>query len=284
MAVPPTGSSATLNFPGDALTFPMVRGRAIAYVFPMLAGKPWRMEFVLLLAAGLMISLSAGMASIFTLQALAPRLAKGGSEGFIHFLIGTASFQGVALVMLHFFLKAHGATWRELFGFDQPQWRRAVRLGLAFGVVVVPMALLLNKVSYEVIKWIQHAEPQQQLVVTILTKNAHWYQRVCFGIGAVVLAPVVEEVLFRGILYRAIKQQGYPQLALWGSSLFFAAIHSNLLTFLPLLGLALTFALLYERTDTLLAPIATHAVFNAVNFFLLLYAPKLNQSLGLFRL
>jgi membrane protease YdiL (CAAX protease family) len=43
------------------------------------------------------------------------------------------------------------------------------------------------------------------------------------------------------------------------------------MTFVPLTFLAMTFVLLYERTQTLLAPILTHALFNAVNFTLFLF-------------
>lgn len=246
----------------------------------MLAEKPWKWDYVLLLAAGLMFCLSAGTLSLFAFEALAPKFVKA-NQGFLRFIASTVSFHGGALVMVHFLLKAHGATWGELLGLDRPQWRRALRLGLAFGIIVVPLALLLNRVSYEALKWILQAEPEQQLVVSILEKNVRWYQRVCFGLGAIVLAPFVEEILFRGLLYRLIKQTGYPGLALWGSSLLFAAIHANLLTFAPLVGLAVVFVFLYERTGVLLAAIATHAVFNAANFYLLLYMPKLHRTFGL---
>ena len=70
--------------------------------------------------------------------------------------------------------------------------------------------------------------------------------------------PLVEEVLFRGILYPSVKQLGYPRLALWGTSLFFGLIHSNLMTFVPLTVLSLLLVWLYERTGNLLAPILTH--------------------------
>jgi membrane protease YdiL (CAAX protease family) len=49
----------------------------------------------------------------------------------------------------------------------------------------------------------------------------------------------------------------------------FAAIHGNLMTFVPLLVFALVLVALYERTDTLMAPFCLHASFNAVNFILL---------------
>jgi membrane protease YdiL (CAAX protease family) len=84
-----------------------------------------------------------------------------------------------------------------------------------------------------------------------------------------VLAPAAEEMLFRGILYPAIKQAGFPRLALWGTALLFAAIHLNLVTFFPLMVLALGLTWLYERTDNLWSSIIAHALFNAMNFVIL---------------
>ena len=89
------------------------------------------------------------------------------------------------------------------------------------------------------------------------------------GIITIGLAPFAEEVLFRGILYPWIKQLGFPRLALWSTSLLFAAIHLSPVSFVPLAALALGLAILYERTNNLLASIAAHALFNGFNFTLL---------------
>ena len=86
---------------------------------------------------------------------------------------------------------------------------------------------------------------------------------------AIVIAPPAEEAVFRGLIYPTIKRLGYPRLALWGTTLLFAAIHWNLASFLPLVLLALVLTWLYERTGNLLAPMVTHALFNAVNFMAL---------------
>ena len=83
---------------------------------------------------------------------------------------------------------------------------------------------------------------------------------------AVVVAPVTEELLFRGILYPFIKQRGYPRLALWGTAVLFGALHLNLMTFIPLTFLGLVLAWLYDTTDNLLAPIFAHSLFNTANF------------------
>jgi uncharacterized protein len=88
---------------------------------------------------------------------------------------------------------------------------------------------------------------------------------------ATLVAPVVEEILFRGILYTSVKQAGYPRLAFWASTLLFAAAHLNLLTFVPLAFFAAVLIWLYESTDNLLAPIAAHSVFNFANGLLLVF-------------
>jgi membrane protease YdiL (CAAX protease family) len=109
-------------------------------------------------------------------------------------------------------------------------------------------------------------QPEEQLPVRVLRASMSWPGRITLGAAAILLAPLAEEILFRGILYPAIKQAGYPHLALWGTVLLFAAVHMNAVTFLPLAVLALLLTALYERTNNLLAPIFAHALFNALNF------------------
>jgi membrane protease YdiL (CAAX protease family) len=116
-----------------------------------------------------------------------------------------------------------------------------------------------------------HLKPEEQQAVQTLQLASAWVARVALGAVTILLAPVAEEILFRGILYPWIKKEGFPRLALWSSALLFAAVHANLMTFLPLLVLAIALTLLYEKTDNLLAPITAHAVFNGMNFMALYY-------------
>ena len=76
----------------------------------------------------------------------------------------------------------------------------------------------------------------------------------------------------------AVKAAGFPRLALWGTALFFALIHFNLATFLPLLLLALVLTWLYEKTGNLLAPIAAHAAFNALQFAIFYLLPVATEK------
>jgi uncharacterized protein len=181
-------------------------------------------------------------------------------------LFAALSFQGAALVLLARFLREHQIRWSEAFGL-----RTAVPLALLLGVLValiaVPIGWTLQRVSAEVMMRFQ-VQPEAQPAVQVLFASETWLDRLILGVAAIVLAPVAEEMLFRGVLYPAIKQAGYPRFALWGTALAFAAMHLNVMIFLPLTLLALALTWLYERTNNLLAPILAHSLFNGVNFLL----------------
>jgi len=106
-------------------------------------------------------------------------------------------------------------------------------------------------------------------------------EKIVFGLLAIVLAPLVEESLFRGILYPAVKQLGYPRLALWGTSVLFGALHVNEPTFLPLVVFGLVLVRLYENFGNLLAPIVAHGFFNAANFAVLMFQDRFDHLLHL---
>ena len=90
-------------------------------------------------------------------------------------------------------------------------------------------------------------------------------------IFAIIVAPVCEELFFRGFAYPALKQRWGIWVALTTVSAAFAVIHLHLPSLGPLFALAIGLGLSYELTGSLLAPITMHALFNAANVAVLLY-------------
>ena len=92
-----------------------------------------------------------------------------------------------------------------------------------------------------------------------------------FLVGAA-LAPVAEEVYFRGFLFGWLRSCG-PVAAVIGSTLVFAAVHLNLqpIPFTQLVG-GLVFAISYEIEKNLIVPIVIHALGNAALFSISLLA------------
>ena len=89
---------------------------------------------------------------------------------------------------------------------------------------------------------------------------------------ACVAAPIVEETMFRGVLYRHLRDW-IPGSGRWASVFFaclvnsfvFAAIHPQGLMGIPVLGLlAVGFSLVREWRDSLFGPMLMHALNNGI--------------------
>ena len=89
---------------------------------------------------------------------------------------------------------------------------------------------------------------------------------------ACILAPIVEETMFRGVLYRNLREmtnrRGFTFSFLVSgllASFIFAVIHPQGLIFVPLLmSLALGFSILREWRGSLIAPMIAHAIQNGL--------------------
>jgi membrane protease YdiL (CAAX protease family) len=92
------------------------------------------------------------------------------------------------------------------------------------------------------------------------------------GFAAVFVAPVCEEIIFRGYFYAAAKKFAGPWVAAICSALIFAAAHGNLAALLPLFILALVLVVLYEKTGSLWAPIGVHFCFNGATVLIQIIA------------
>jgi membrane protease YdiL (CAAX protease family) len=233
----------------------------------MLSEKPWRGEAVLQFCGAQLLCFCFGLTIAGLLQK-AGLAAFRAPDGFGAVLLGTLGFQGAAWPLMVFFFWQHQIGWREALGFRGPQLSRAMLLAVLAVVILLPVALGLQQISAVVLTkfgW----QPEDQIAVTLLASAKSWGMRVYLGVFAVVLAPVAEEFIFRGMLYPFVKQLGWPRLAWLGVSFVFALIHYDAATFVPLFVLALALTWLYEKTDNLLAPIAAHSLFNGANLVLL---------------
>jgi len=230
----------------------------------MVSEKPWQPETVLQLLMRLFGSMLIGMVLVSWVSSVS-WLPQDGVK-FLTIVIGTVSFHGVGLVLIYQFLRAQSISWEEAFGFLSPRIGRTLLLALLVSLAVLPIAWSLGQLSARLMSSL-HLQPVTQSPVQILQAGVALPTKLLIGFLAIIVAPCVEELVFRGIIYPTLKQHGFPRLALWGTSVLFAVIHNNLMIVLPLTFLAVVLTLLYESTNNLMAPILTHSMFNFVNFF-----------------
>lgn len=97
-------------------------------------------------------------------------------------------------------------------------------------------------------------------------------------IAALVLAPLAEELLFRGVLFQGIRARRGFWVAALTSAAAFTLPHlgdgsgpiADLLIVAGIMPLGVVFAAVMERTGSLAACVAAHAVYNAIGVVLLL--------------
>jgi len=139
---------------------------------------------------------------------------------------------------------------------------------LAVGMVVqfVPplvVAVLLSARGIDLGKFFGINDNKLQQTVKTYQEASAVTVRIMIAISAIIIAPVAEEIVFRGYIYTATKRFSNRFFAAILSSLLFGVVHFNISAFIPLVFLALLLTIAYELSGSIWAPISIHALFNA---------------------
>jgi uncharacterized protein len=89
-----------------------------------------------------------------------------------------------------------------------------------------------------------------------------WWLALLPMIATSIIAPVGEELLFRGVLQSTLTAKYGKWIGLFGSAFLFALIHADPVLFLPIFLIGLLFAALYRITGSIWAPIWLHVLNN----------------------
>lgn len=129
--------------------------------------------------------------------------------------------------------------------------------------VVVPVQWL-----WEQLLILLHLPTTRQEMVEIFFRTASPTRVAMLAGIAVLMAPVTEELVFRGGLFRFLRDRTPRWIALALPALIFAGLHVNtktldgLITLAPLTAFGVIFSLAYERTGRIAVVMIAHALFN----------------------
>jgi membrane protease YdiL (CAAX protease family) len=165
----------------------------------------------------------------------------------------------VFAVVMHF----QKLSYRELFH-PSPASARAMLMLVVPPVLLLVPALLLTLTA------------ALQLLMLLVPPSAweeSFFSRMADGSVAAVLAvcvmaPLLEEMLFRGIVLRGFLQRYSRWQAICMSALLFGAAHMNIYQFVVGFVMGVVLAWLYERTRSLIPCIALHAAYNTTTLLL----------------
>ncbi|MDB5042472.1 MAG: putative metal-dependent rane protease [Candidatus Eremiobacteraeota bacterium] len=131
---------------------------------------------------------------------------------------------------------------------------------VAWGVGGALLMILVIEALSAVEVNVFHVKVSEQAVD--LLKATHGNVIYVFAAFACVLAPFVEELVFRGFLLNAFLRYTPPPLAILLSALCFGAAHFSPSAFVPLAGGGVVLGFVYYRTGSLTASMIAHAGFN----------------------
>ena len=96
-----------------------------------------------------------------------------------------------------------------------------------------------------------------------------------------ILAPIIEEIIFRGIVLRGLLQNGTsPYIAIVLSSLFFGLAHMNPWQFFGAGFLGAIFGFVYYRTKSLWLVMFLHALNNTISFIYMMKYGTMEESVS----
>lgn len=160
---------------------------------------------------------------------------------------------------------AQSGGWERALGFDAPLWSDTFRI-VRWTVGLLLLQALLTGVLAQVVPALSEAEASN----TELLQEQSSSGLLVFAVLAVAVAPVVEELLFRGVVLRGLMMRtGFWSAALL-SSLMFGLLHATALDANGLLVvgsatvLGLGLCALTRRAGRLGPAIGVHALHNAV--------------------
>lgn len=153
------------------------------------------------------------------------------------------------------------ASLSSWLGLHWPQWGRVILIAPACVGAMWFLFYIIDKVGY--MKWMESLGVERlQDTVQILQESNNPVIIFLMVVTAVIVAPICEEVVFRGYIYPVLKKYTGLWSALIISSLVFSAAHGHLAVLLPLFILGALLVVVYERTNSIWASIAVHFCFN----------------------
>jgi membrane protease YdiL (CAAX protease family) len=187
-----------------------------------------------------------------------------------HSMIAMIAVSGSNLIFIAGAPVVVGPGWRkglQRIGLNGPDFARQTRIGIRVALLASPWVYAVNLTANLVF----HANPHE--VMQMLNKGLDTFSMSLAVIGAVILAPAAEEILFRGILLGGLihktrfkpadQRRRLVQAANIITSLFFGALHMSAWPApIGIFVLSLVLGKTYIVTGRLWPCIIAHSVFN----------------------
>lgn len=174
-------------------------------------------------------------------------------------------------------LRANGVRFRTLFLGSQ-RVGEAIGFGFLGGLGALAAQYVIGHIAsliYGVLDrfwsfdWQEQAQSEQLRQLQGVGPDTPLAVWIALFLAIVVLAPLWEELFFRGYVYNAFRSRWGVPFGMVTSATLFALLHGVLILFPTILLTGIVFTYIYHKSGSLLASIVSHAVLNCIVFTIL---------------
>jgi len=178
--------------------------------------------------------------------------------GEVGYFLVTYLIQFLAIILLVWFfgIVTTGASWSDL-GLKSASAKRYLRYGLLGGIVLIIVVVILGII-------IKQFQPNlsPQYYEEMLRSAGRLPVFLLVFIAGAVLAPLSEELYYRGMIYPVFREHFGP---VWGAimaGLLFGLLHFDLWRTIPLAIGGAGLCYIYEKSDSILVSALAHGIWN----------------------
>ncbi len=246
---------------------------------PLFETTPWRLSMIYKVAI-LFIVLSFGTGFIFS----GLKFLSGNSTDGLNFylLLHTTLMDVLCFLLVKKVITDAGGNWREM-GFRLPEGKPLKEIFFAWGAyaAVIPIFAVILMALIGIAHMIHYEPPPHPLVNVFLEEEQRGKPLIVYSILlATVIGPIFEEIFFRGFCYKILKHRFGVKTAMISSSAFFALIHENSFAFWPIFVLGMILCYIYEKRQSLLAPMVLHVTHNLIFIYYFFLAKDIVKLVG----
>ena len=228
----------------------------------------WHLGGAEILGLGLAIFACGLLGQSALAQLFGPAIADSPDRAGLQVVLYGFGFHGMALLGWPLFYYGRSRAYAN-FGSKPPSpvptrrqgWRSVLWSGVVTLLFALPAVALVSAGWTLIVRALGLPDaPQDLLAVFGAVKSP--LVLVAMIVVATVLAPINEELLFRGVIFRFFRQRFGRLVAFAVSGVLFGLLHGNWAGFLPLAVLGVALAIAYEQSGDIRVPIVAHGLFN----------------------
>ena len=156
------------------------------------------------------------------------------------------------IVPFFIFMFATRTGFTDFFGFHKVKFS-TIMWTLLYIILITPMSNFLNSVTSLIF-----GNVAENLLSSTVTDYPFWEMFLVIAI----IGPLVEEMMFRGVIYRNFRKSGRLLASIIISSIIFGLYHRNLNQFFYTAYVGVMFSLIDEASESIWPSLICHVIFN----------------------